>query len=72
MRIARLARAAFSAALALACLVCLGFGLVLRAWGDLPREVGELAGYLLFVVLTLETVDSCRRGGFAGPRRRRS
>ena len=72
MNIARLARVTCFAALALACLVCLGFGLVLRTWGDFPREVGQLAGSVLFVVLTLEPVDSWRRGRFAGPRRGRS
>jgi hypothetical protein len=72
MKIARPARATCFAALALACLVGLGFGLVLRAWDDFPRRVLELAGYLLFVLLSLETIDSCRRGGLTGPRRRSS
>jgi len=72
MKIARPVRAAGFAALSIACLVCLGFGLLLRAWDDLPRRILELAGYLLFVVLLLETVDSCRRGGLTGTRRRRS
>jgi CHASE2 domain-containing sensor protein len=61
MKIARPVRAACFAALALACLVGLGFGLLLRAWDDFPRRVLELAGYVLFVVLVLETVESCRR-----------
>ena len=62
MKIARPARAAFFAVLALACLVALGFGLALRAWDDPPRRVVEFVGYLLFVVLFLETMDSCRNG----------
>ena len=61
MKIARPVRATCFAALALASLVGLGFGLLLRAWDDLPRRILELAGYLLFVVLVLESVDSCRR-----------
>ena len=72
MKIARPVRATCFAALALACLVGLGFGLLLRAWGDLPRRVVELAGYLLFVVLLLETVDSCQRGDLRGTRSGRS
>ncbi|MEO8432826.1 MAG: hypothetical protein ABI592_15055 [Acidobacteriota bacterium] len=66
MKIARPLRATCFATLAFACLVCLGFGLVLRAWSDLPREVLEIAGYVLFVVLSLEAIDSCRRDGLTG------
>lgn len=62
MKIARPVRATCFAALALACLVFLGFGLGIRSWTEFPRRVVELAGYLLFVVLALETADSCRRG----------
>jgi hypothetical protein len=72
MKIARPIRAASFAALGLVCLVFLGFGLALRAWDDFPRRVVELAGYLLFVVLLLESVDSCRRDDRTGIRGRRS
>ncbi len=61
MKIVRSVRAACFAALGLASLVGLGFGLALRTWDDFPRRVGELVGYLLFVVLSLETIESCRR-----------
>jgi len=72
MKIARPARATAFAALALASLVGLGFGLLVRGWDDLPRRVVELAGYVLFVVLILEMADSCRREGSTRTRRRRS
>lgn len=62
MKIARPLRATGFAALALACLVLLGFGIALRGWDDVPRKIGELAGYVLFVILMLEADDSCRRG----------
>jgi hypothetical protein len=61
MKIVRPVRAACFGLLALASLVCLGFGLALDTWDDFPRRVVEFIGYLLFVVLSLETIDSCRR-----------